>query len=180
MTDRNGRFLLEGICPGSYMLRIESLPLDLIALAVEPCQVVIQGGRQTTVRMFAVPAAQVQGCIEWYDLPKDFGYRSQPAILQQSWEHIAGIKVVLRRREGPEEFVSRTNEAGQFSFRHLRPGSWLLAIESSFVPSTHVVEESMMSLMLSAGTTSEAVLHVVPAPQKPVQWIEDDDWDFSL
>lgn len=108
---------------------------------------------------------QVQGCVERYDYVDDQIVPSDNAL--------SGMKLILRRRDGPEEYVSRTNGYGQFFFKNLRPGDWFLAIDSERIPKTHEVQEARAVLHVAAGETAEAVFHLMPVAPKPVQWIEE-------
>lgn len=154
VTDRHGRWSLEGLPAGAHSLEVDrlSLGLDRIPDAAMPLRVVVADGRTARVDLRLARSTRVLGNV-----------RRAPSHAGE-----AGVEVTLSR--GAERHRQTTDAWGRFDFPDLAPGRWLLAARHPALPANHSLVPDTVALELAPGERREVSLRVVPRA-RPVRII---------
>jgi len=146
VTDRHGRWSLEGLPAGAHFLEVDrlSLGLDRIPDVALPLRVVVADGRTARVDLRLARSTRVLGNV-----------RRAPSHAGE-----AGVEVTLSR--GGERHRQTTDAWGRFDFPDLAPGRWLLAARHPALPANHSLAPDTVALELAPGERREVSLRVVP------------------
>lgn len=154
VTDRHGRWSLEGMPAGAHFLEVDrlSLGLDRIPDVALPLRVVVADGRTARVDLRLARSTRVLGNV-----------RRAPSHAGE-----AGVEVTISR--GGERHRQTTDAWGRFDFPDLAPGRWLLAARHPALPANHSLAPDTVALELAPGERREVSLRVVPRA-RPVRII---------
>lgn len=157
VTDRHGRWSMEGLPPGTHYLEVDrlSLGLDHIPEAPMPLRVEVADGRTARLDLRLARSTRVLGSV-----------RRATASGQAGGE--AGVEVTLSR--GPERHRQTTDSRGGFDFPDLAPGRWLLTARHPALPAGHSLTPDTVQMELAPGERREVSLRVV-ARARPVRII---------
>ena len=80
-------------------------------------------------------------------------------------------RVLVEISNGEEMLHRRTNEKGFFTFKGIRPGSWIIKVCGEGLPSFYHSEQDQYEIEVAAGEVYDLEIHVLPH-RRSIQIIE--------
>lgn len=169
LTDCNGSFSFQGICPGTYPLKTELLPKNMINSLPEPLTIEIAGGRTSQIALQGIFGGKVTGKLTLHEYVNPEGVvenlqdpdHPEPLKLREK-EPGVGYRITLDRENSKEIYSSLTSTKGRFYFEGLRPGTWRVTITEGELPEYHNFDRNNFTLEVEEGKEITLPLRILP------------------
>ena len=161
LTDHAGTWRFANVRPGAHPLEVDRLGAGLERVPVRPipASVEVRDGRAVRVDVGLVRSARVWGAVRVFDFAEASAAGSGPPPTVES----GGLRdALLVLSAGDEAHRRSTDAAGRFEMADLRPGRWTLRVEHADLPAHHRLERDSAVLEVSAGSSHEVLLRVLP------------------
>jgi hypothetical protein len=192
-TGRNGRFGLNSLAPGAYLVRVDRTSIRPDQVTKDKCPILVQvkGGETTQLDIALVQGALLTGRVATA-APAASDSTSGNAPTHGSAPYIAGEplsatgpgpgvglpNVLVELTSGDEIVRSVSDQSGGFQFEGLRPGKWRLHVYDYNLPAFHYLEQSEMDLELTAGEHKQVAVRVLPRVRR-IKMIEGGNAELS-
>jgi len=154
-TDAEGRFRTPPLAPASYEVRLNQLPLELVA-GDAPETVVVRAGRVTPLKLPVNRVASVRGIV-FVDENRD----GNPGAAETG---LPNVGLVLTGPRG--EVPTRTDGQGRFGFSGLAPGDYRLVLNAATLPPrAELTTPGQLSFVLAPGESVELAFGIFQRPQ---------------
>lgn len=157
-SDDRGRFEFKNMKRGSYDLKTEILPRDIIVQNPRSQPVEVFGGQSVDVMLPVINSGIIRGEIIRYSYVDP----QQQDESNMKKHPLPGARVIISLNHGEEVYTLLTNEKGIFNFNHLRPGEWLVKVVESHIPDRHHLSLNQIVVHLKAKEEHEVLFKVIP------------------
>jgi hypothetical protein len=99
-TAASGRFRIDSLAPGHYMVGFESPLLDSLEVTLSPREVTVAPGRAATVDLAMPPAAKLRAAVcPDVDIPKGSGIIYGQVVSAETADPLPGVALAMQWRE---------------------------------------------------------------------------------
>ena len=161
-SDHEGRYAFSSLPTGEQSLYANSLPQHLITEEVSTPKIAIMGAKTSEYTIYATPSCGLQGNITLYDFEDPFAFNSESSSQLVETQRMQGVRLTIDRDNGKEIYTCLTDKTGGFYFPKLRPGSWRVYVDSSYVPKLHYLSMNDFILDIDPGENKEVHLKILP------------------
>ena len=139
------------------------LPDHLIEQDHKPVNVNVQAGQKNQVTIPVIPCCSISGNIILYEFEDIFALMmsDEPATLQEKCG-VAGLRIIISRDNEKEIYTDLTDTHGCFYFPRLRPGKWLVSVDTEYLPDLHYINMNHLILEIQPGEDKEMTLEIFP------------------
>ncbi len=166
LTDERGGFVFHGVKPDTYYLSVEpkSASAGRVPLQDAPLSVSVEGQAEKTVEIAVARPGGIEGRIILVpgEEKDKTGGDTIPSGL--------GGTIVEARRDGTV-YSQVSDDDGNFRFEDLRPGRWILAVDSEDLPEFTDSEKPAISVDVQPGRTAESNIRVLHR-RREIQFVD--------
>ncbi len=170
VTDDMGRFVFHGVKPDTYYLNLDSKTVSdgRMCLQDAPLSVSIEGRAEKTVEIAVARSGGVEGRVVLVPMEEKDANRS--AVAQGVGASGLAGTLVEARRDGTV-YSQVTDDDGRFRFEDMRPGRWVLSIDSDDLPEFTYLEKSTIEIDVQPGLITEETVRVLPR-RREIQFVD--------
>ncbi|MBI5207840.1 MAG: carboxypeptidase regulatory-like domain-containing protein, partial [Candidatus Firestonebacteria bacterium] len=179
VTNQNGEFIFPSLSPGLYYLWVERIFIGLNRVTTEklPIAVNVNSGETTEIEIGVITSARIFGKVSVFapNINAGASYSEKTSLLiekdklsnisydSSNIKEVRSLSNVIIELTDGQEFIQHTNdEKGEFYFKDLRPGKWLLTISDKNLPEHHYLEQKEIQFVLKPGETKDITIRVFP------------------
>lgn len=155
LTDSSGYFAFQGLPPDQYYLSLsqnDSKNTGVIPVGKMPMFIDVKADSTKVVEIPLTRTGAVSGKVE-------FG---KPVKVGVSAALEYPTTVLLKLQKGTESFLTEMNEKGEFTFKEMKPGQWIL---SAIIPGNQdrfMIEDNERPLVLESDRTKDVTFRIKP------------------
>ncbi|MBD3334867.1 MAG: hypothetical protein GF355_05075 [Candidatus Eisenbacteria bacterium] len=170
VTGPDGAYEINGLLPGSHLVRIDprSLGLERVPLQPAPLQAEITGSEELTLNIGVSDGGLVRGRL----VAVEKTGRDEHELLESAGKGPPDLKgILVEMTDGRRRRVTLTDRRGRFQFHRVRPGRWRLEVDGSGLPRALAADRLQREIMVRAGqvTVEEIVLS---RRTRPIRFVE--------
>jgi hypothetical protein len=171
VTDNKGEYIFPALKPDTYYLSVDKRSIGLGRVPEEkmPLSVQIVGGEDREVTIGLIASCKISGRIVRFSAPGKKQDESTGIAVPEVKEgqtplvESGGLSGVLVEISDDKETIRQLSDMhGAFVFPDLRPGRWILKINSDDIPQYYHLEKELFEVECASGEEKEIVIKVTP------------------
>lgn len=162
ITDEKGGFIFH-LSPGKYYLTLEGL-VNKVTIQDVPMEVVLEAEEEIEIDIEVTDSAKLEGEVRIY-APK--GEVNPSVIAADGKVKERGLSnLLIEITSGKRVHRRLTDNNGQFVFRDLLPGKWLLTVYEDNLPRLYYLEKKLFALEVKSAQENRISVRVLPKLRK--------------
>lgn len=174
-TNNNGEFNLGPIVAGEYSISVDNRSIGLDNISDQKTYIInVKEGRTATLEIGVVKACDIFGRIEISDekvrkshegiaiVGSEINISGGGEALRTTFEAQGINGVVVGITKGKETYYQVTENNGNFYFRHVRPGKWVVTAYQEDMPQDYYLEQKDFEMDLKPGDEKIFIFKALP------------------